>query len=97
VTPETEAIIAWLQSPEGEEWSHQRMTANGMGGMPIRHSAGWFAAFKSDHEGCTYDIRLEMFRDCGPGNNFDHTDQLIRADMMKYGMNGVPGDQPVPV
>jgi hypothetical protein len=97
VNPETEAVITWLQSPEGEAWSHERMKANGMGGMPIRHSSGWFASIKPDHESCVYSVRLGMFLDCGPGNNFSHTDKLIIDEMLKYGMNGVPGDQPVPV
>jgi hypothetical protein len=97
VTPETEAIIAWLRSPEGEEWSHQRNKANGMGGMPLRHSSGWFASVKPDHESCLYNTRLEMFMDCGPANLFSHTDKIIRQEIAKYGMNGVADDQSVPV
>ena len=97
MNPETEAIIAWLQSSEGEAWSHQRMRDNGMGGMPLRHSSGWFASVKPDHEGCLYDSRLEAFRECTPANHFSHTDKVIKEEMVKYGMNGVPGDQQLPV
>jgi hypothetical protein len=86
-----EAVILWLKTPEGEAWSHYRITVyDDQGGNPVRHSSGVFAAVKYDHEGCSYD-EINGFRDCGPpNNNFTYTDAMIKQEMRKYGMNGVP-------
>jgi hypothetical protein len=92
MTPEMESVILWLQSPEGEAWSAQfHAGSGGTGGNIGRHSSGVFASVKYDHESCTFDENLGTFRDCRPATNgFSYTDNIIKAEIQKWGMNGVP-------
>ena len=80
-------VVEWLQSPEGEAWSHERM---GTGGHPARHSHGLFAALKDDHEGCRYNDKTGEYLDCGPSNHFTYTDKIILGEIERYGLNGLP-------
>lgn len=84
-------IVEWLESAAGEEWSRYFHMGQNDGGVATRHSSGSFATIKDDHEMCTWNPHRDEYVACGPGyNNFTYTDQLIKADIDKYGMNGVP-------
>ena len=83
-------IVEWLQSDAGEHWSYTFHAGQNDGGRASRHSMGIFASIKYDHESCTWNPHLNDYIACGPPHNhFSHTDNIIKADIDKYGMNGI--------
>lgn len=77
-------VVAWLHSPDGEEWSRSHHAGVDEGGQPARHSTGIFASVKHDHE---------CHGKCAPSDGYTWLDKQIREDIARYGMNGVPGGQ----
>ena len=67
-------LIEWLWSAEGQAWSKVSIHV-------IHHAAGALADIKNDHE-------------CNPDHcvisNSIYPDNVIRVDIERYGMNGVP-------
>lgn len=70
------AVIEWLWSEEGISWFGQLYRGVG-------HQRGAFAEIKDDHE-C-----LAVCH-CSAGVNYLYPDSLIKIDLDKYGMSGVP-------
>jgi hypothetical protein len=84
-------VVAWLESPEGEEWSSTFHRGQGDGGRIMRHSNGAFASIKWDHENCNWNSLIEDYISCDPSSSsFSWTDRIILEEIDKYGMNGVP-------
>lgn len=87
------SVIEWLHSPEGEEWSYNYCSGGSQdnGGNPARHSTGLFASIKYDHEGCTWNTAAQDYICSGPiMNQYSYTDNLIRSEIERFGMNGIP-------
>lgn len=83
-------VVVWLESPDGEEWSRDFHRGQQDGGVPTRHSQGIFASIKWDHENCNFNELLGDYISCGPAtNHFSWTDNIIRTELEKYGMNGI--------
>lgn len=83
-------VVEWLESPDGEAWSQEFHKGQGDGGRIVRHSHGMFAAIKQDHE-CAWDRVKGEFYSCGPSETpFGMMDMLIRSDIAKYGLTGLP-------
>ena len=45
--PTAKKVIAWLRTPEGERWSHERTPL----ASACRHESGIFGSIKEDAEG----------------------------------------------
>lgn len=76
VPPDPE-MIAWLQGEEGQVWSLKTFAR-------IKHSSGFFATIKDDHECGPNDLM------CYISSSSPYPDELIRSDIRHYGISGVP-------
>lgn len=76
VPPDPE-VIAWLWSREGLVWHQNNFQS-------VRHSTGYFAVIKDDHECGPQGVM------CGVTGGSTYPDQLITADLRKHGISGVP-------
>lgn len=76
VAPDPE-LISWLWSPEGLLW-HQKTIKE------IRHSSGHFATVKDDHECGPLALMCSVPSGC------PYPDEMIRDELRRYGLSGVP-------
>lgn len=68
------AVIEWLWSEEGIAWFRQFYKGVG-------HQRGAFAEVKDDHQCLSH---------CTAGSNIHYPDNVIKIELDKYGMSGVP-------